>query len=160
MKLSINRQNLTIASLENRVAILTLVPEEYDLLRQRFLSKCKQKVGKCTKKDWVIIQAGNAVAHGGDAVADSRLYLKSKRLDGEIFRELYGLDVLVVPLLSTEIISVLNLFFFFHDLFNKFIQLFMESEFGETFLTVGGGELKEVYDALIDISHKMLMKNV
>ncbi|CCX06952.1 Protein of unknown function [Pyronema omphalodes CBS 100304] len=100
MKLSINRQNLTIASLENRVAILTLVPEEYDLLRQRFLSKCKQKVG-------------NAVAHGGDAVADSRLYLKSKRLDGEIFRELYGLDVLVVPLLSTEIISVLNLFFFF-----------------------------------------------
>jgi hypothetical protein len=35
----------------------------------------------------------------------------------------------------------------------------MESDFDETFLTVDGGELKEVYDALIDISHKML-KNV
>jgi hypothetical protein len=100
MKLSINRQNLTIASLENRVASLTLVSEEYNLLRQRFLSTYKREVGKCTKKDWVIIQEGNAVAHGGDDIADSRLYLKSKRLNSEIFRELYGLDVLVVPLLS------------------------------------------------------------
>lgn len=93
------KQDLKIESLEGQVFGLKLISKEYDLLRQRFLSMYKRKVNKSTKKD-LIIQTGNAVAHGGGANADAKLYLSSLRRDTEVYREFYGLDTPIVPLLG------------------------------------------------------------
>lgn len=100
MRQDITCLNLKFEYLEGQVSGLKLISEEYDRLRQRFLSAYARKANKCTKKDILIIHEGNAVALGGDAIADAKLYLSSSRRDFDIFHELYGLDTPIVASLG------------------------------------------------------------
>ena len=88
-------------SLEYDMSVLKLASEEYDRLRQRFLSTYKRYIyGRVSEKDLQIIEEGNSVADGGDAIADARLYSSGSRRDNKVFQKLYGLHAVDVPSLG------------------------------------------------------------
>lgn len=106
----------TVASLERKAALqgkkitflqdyasdLTLSFEAYKRLRNRFISTFKRdKLGKETWEDHKMIEEGNRCAHGGDVVADAKLYKGTLRRGDECdFELLYGLPPSVVANLS------------------------------------------------------------
>ncbi|PUU74678.1 hypothetical protein B9Z19DRAFT_901143, partial [Tuber borchii] len=114
----------------------------YKLVRNRFISTFKRdKLGLVTKEDRRIIAKGNSQAHGGDAVADARLYEgTARRSDPGDFQKLYGLPPTVVSNLThPETVKVLNCHasviasdckkgspIFYHR-FATFIKLFVKS---------------------------------
>jgi len=63
------------------------------IMRSRYLSTYKRDyMHRKTKHDERIITVGNQSAHGGNAVADARLYtMPHGRNDREVFKKLYGL---------------------------------------------------------------------
>ena len=98
----INSTNdMDIGALKDRVLDLTLSSKEYGRLRQRFLSMYKRKAKMTlSDEDQRIIKEGDLVSHFGNAIADARLYSTGARRDDEIFQELYGVTVEVLPSLS------------------------------------------------------------
>ena len=94
---------MTIASLQEQVASLTTSLDAYLILRNRFLSTYKKdKLHNATDADFRMIAAGNKWAHGGDAVADARLYqgqVRGRRRDFATYQSLYG----ITPAETSEI---------------------------------------------------------
>ena len=149
-----------VASLEERVNSLTNSLEAYSILRNRFISTFKRdKLGNATETDRNIIAAGNASAHGGDAVVDASLYSNTGRREIVAYMQLYGIHPSVVLAISeffailknakancsdhSQTINVLNTHagiaaskyktgsVKFYALFKEFVKLFEES--GERF---------------------------
>jgi hypothetical protein len=91
-KLEIASHKLKITSLEDRVGSLTLSLDAYKILRNLFISTYKRdKLASDTEADRRIIGAGNAWAHGGDAVVDAQLHLILCTVQGDIPYSLYSL---------------------------------------------------------------------
>ncbi|KAH8148469.1 uncharacterized protein LAJ45_07572 [Morchella importuna] len=96
--------------------------------------------------------AGNAWAHGGDAVVDASLYRGSeRRRDPSAYERLYGMDPLrVLSINHKSTIDALNLHAWvivskhkigtttFYTGFGEFIKLFQESDYDESYLDDGG----------------------
>ena len=145
-----------ITSLEDRVNSLTISLEAYRILRNRFISTFKRdKLQNATEADRNIIGAGNASAHGGDAVVDASLYSNTGRRDIVAYMQLYGIHPSVVLAISeffailknakancsdhSQTINVLNTHagiaaskyktgsVKFYALFKEFVKLFEES---------------------------------
>ena len=103
MEEKFNLHNKRISSLEEQVSSLTTSLDSYLLLRNRFISTYKRdKLRNPTEADLRTIAAGNKWAHGGDAVADARLYqgqVRGRRRDFATYQSLYG----ITPAETSEI---------------------------------------------------------
>lgn len=89
--------------LKGRVSGLLESLDTYWLLRNRFISSFKRdKEKNATPSDISIIKAGNSWAHGGDVVADAKLYTTAtkRRTDPEMFKKLYGFLPAVIEIIS------------------------------------------------------------
>ena len=95
-------QGKKITFLEDCVSHLALSSEAHKRLRNRFISTFKRdKLLKETWEDHKMIEEGNRCAHGGDVVADAKLYKGTVRRGDECdFELLYGLPPSVVANLS------------------------------------------------------------
>lgn len=95
-------QEKKITFLEDCVSHLALSSEAHKRLRNRFISTFKRdKLLKETWEDHKMIEEGNRCAHGGDVVADAKLYKGTVRRGDECdFELLYGLPPSVVANLS------------------------------------------------------------
>ena len=97
-------QDTTIALLQGLVTDLPTSHDAYKTIRNRFIStyKCDVLMNE-TETDRRIIAAGISLTDEGDAVVDASLYQLVRpgaRKDISTFEKLYGLDPIVLPLLS------------------------------------------------------------
>ena len=100
--LLLEKQHDLIGYFEARVETLSQSLEFYKLGRQRFISVFKRdKLKSDTPADRRIIDAGNDVVHGGDAVTDTFIYTTmGGRMDPIVFKTLYGFFPQIVEKLS------------------------------------------------------------
>jgi hypothetical protein len=71
----------------------------YLIIRHRFLDTFRRDILK--EKAWTpMIQAGNAVAHDGDAITDASLYETNSRKDKSLMHKIYGLSAEQIRSLS------------------------------------------------------------
>lgn len=85
--------NTEIANLNTKVNILTPESSSYLAVRNRFFARYRRDIlGSTINQDREAVPLGNQKAHGGDVIADGRLYENGTRFDDEIFQELYGLQ--------------------------------------------------------------------
>lgn len=90
-----------IATLLDRVSILTTDAEGYHDIRHRFIDVFRRDVLKdINEAGFKRIGAGNATAHEGDAITDARLYTTGQRDDMHALIHLYGLNANEISLLS------------------------------------------------------------
>ncbi|KAA8902718.1 hypothetical protein FN846DRAFT_1022449 [Sphaerosporella brunnea] len=123
------------ASLEDRVSNLTSSLDAYEFLRNRFISTFKRdKLASATEADTRLIAAGNASAHGGDAVVDALLYTGTGgRRDFKAFEKLltYSEHKETIDVLNTHAGVIASKHKTgsdkFYTLFAEFVKLFRES---------------------------------
>jgi len=89
---TISSHDVTLSSHESQIRRLTVGNEAYQEMRSRFISSFKRDdLDWRTEDDRIIINTGNLIAHGGDAVVDATLYFMPQgRNDRAAFEELYG----------------------------------------------------------------------
>ncbi|KAG0130092.1 hypothetical protein HOY82DRAFT_540281 [Tuber indicum] len=153
-----------IDSLQSQVGDLTLSLEAYTILRHRFICTFKRdKFGGYTDDDKIFIGDGNDTAHGGDAIADARLYTGSKpRRDYTAYKKLYGFPPQVVrEFIHAETISVLNTHASvcaskretgtakFYHLFAEFVRLFEEASYDPGYLVGDPTPLSGAYSSFV-----------
>ncbi|KAG0133731.1 hypothetical protein HOY82DRAFT_555483 [Tuber indicum] len=151
---------IQINSLQSQVGDLTLSLEAHALARHQFISTFKRdKFGGMTDADWKFIASGNNTAHGGDAIADARLYTgRQPRRDYTAYKELYGIQPQVVrEFTHLEIISVLNTHASvcasqcdtgskkFYRLFAEFVKLLQEANYDPGDLVGNSTPLSRAY---------------
>ncbi|KAF8246400.1 hypothetical protein K440DRAFT_662155 [Wilcoxina mikolae CBS 423.85] len=158
---------IKVVSLEDRVSSLTMSLHAYKLLRNRFISTFKRdKLANATEVDRKIIASGNGWAHGGDAVVDAQLYkseTREGRRDFEAYEKLYGITPLIVLFIThKETIDVLNIHAGvisssyktgsneFYARFNRFVEVFRESELDDSYLDGGSTDVTRAYWAFLN----------
>ncbi|PUU79218.1 hypothetical protein B9Z19DRAFT_980355 [Tuber borchii] len=145
--------------------------DRYYLLRNRFISTFKRdKQHNATPGDHKIINSGNTWAHGGDVVADAKLYTTltsaHRRTDAADFKHLYGFPPPVIEIIThRETIRVLNCHAeikasrtkkaspLFYERFETFIDLFKKSNYDQTYLQDHRSALAIAYQRFWD-AHK------
>ena len=93
MRGQIGKQEKEIIALKGCVGRLSQNLDGYRCIRRQFLDIYRRDV----KDDQALkgspaIKAGNAKAHGGDALADAALFKHDHRTDTRLYRDLYGLE--------------------------------------------------------------------
>ena len=93
MRGQIGEHEKEIIALKGRVGRLSQNSDGYRCIRRQFLDIYRRDV----KDDQAVkgapaVKAGNAKAHGGDALADAALFQHDHRTDNRLYRDLYGLD--------------------------------------------------------------------
>ncbi|KAF8466208.1 hypothetical protein BDZ91DRAFT_816757, partial [Kalaharituber pfeilii] len=125
-----------------------------------FISTFKRDIlENATDSDRRIIGAGNAWAHGGDAVVDAQLYRGAGgRRDFGAFKKLYGFPPETVERISHQpTIDLLNTHAgviaskhetgsdSFYTLFAEFVRLFDESDYDDAFLDGNANGVTRAY---------------
>ena len=88
----IANMNTKMAVMGNKLDIMAPESSSYLAVRNRFFSTyCRDIIGSTTSKDRDAVPLGNKKAHGGDIIAERRLYANGTRFDDEIFQDLYGI---------------------------------------------------------------------
>ncbi|KAI9785732.1 MAG: hypothetical protein M1839_008749 [Geoglossum umbratile] len=89
----INSQDNRISGLQTQIEELKEASEGYRHIRQRFLDVFRRDIlGSATARYAGNIDAGNAAAHHGDAVADAGLYEGGFRNDKSLMTIIYGIS--------------------------------------------------------------------
>lgn len=109
LKEKLNSHKIKISSLEDPTTSL----DAHKLVRNRFISTFKRdKLANATEADRrIIAEGGNGWAHGGDAIADAKLYQgMAGRRDFRAFEKLYGMDPSIV--LRIGVYNLFAIYFF------------------------------------------------
>lgn len=97
----LDKSEVQVADLQNRVKVLAQTSEGYRKIRHRFLDTYRRDIlRQVDRQGHSKISGGNQAAHEGDAVADAELYTSGERFDEKLLVELYGLTPNQISLLG------------------------------------------------------------